>query len=258
MSSAACYALSPLGLLLWAAPSPLQQHARTVSMLRSCRAQRRDVHVHGARATGRVQMHAAGALSSAAPCMWRRRAHWRTDGNGAVAGGMLGSHWQEPCCRPLHREPPDPCPATFFPALSSPQVDIYSMGVLLHEICSGAASSSGRWAACCACRALHRRCTLCMLPHPALREGTAALPPSLSTDMRSLAWPARPGPAGMHPLRGLMLPLSVPEDCPQEVADLVADCMLGDPAERPSARKLVERLSAAARIPAPPAAERRG
>ena len=50
--------------------------------------------------------------------------------------------------------------------------------------------------------------------------------------------------SGEHPQRGRNRPLRVPEDCPQEVADLCEQCMAEDPTARPSARELVERLTA--------------
>lgn len=37
----------------------------------------------------------------------------------------------------------------------------------------------------------------------------------------------------------------MPQDCPQEVADLFTACTAQDPAQRPSARELVVRLSTA-------------
>jgi hypothetical protein len=44
-------------------------------------------------------------------------------------------------------------------------------------------------------------------------------------------------------MRGRNRPLRVPEDCPQEVADLYEHCIAEGPADRPSARELVERLT---------------
>ncbi|GAB4822994.1 hypothetical protein N2152v2_010040 [Parachlorella kessleri] len=63
-------------------------------------------------------------------------------------------------------------------------VDIFSLGVLLHEICSG-----------------------------------------------------------IHPVRGHLVELRVPEDCPQELVDLCLACTALDPAARPSIRDVVERLT---------------
>ncbi|KAL4443807.1 hypothetical protein ABPG75_011544 [Micractinium tetrahymenae] len=45
-----------------------------------------------------------------------------------------------------------------------------------------------------------------------------------------------------RPIRGRMRQLKCPQDCPPEVAALVAACMDPDPAQRPSAQQLVERL----------------
>lgn len=39
------------------------------------------------------------------------------------------------------------------------------------------------------------------------------------------------------------MPLQVPEDCPQAVVDLYTECTAVDPADRPTARQLVERLT---------------
>jgi hypothetical protein len=47
---------------------------------------------------------------------------------------------------------------------------------------------------------------------------------------------------GERPQRGSMRPPHVPEECPQEVADLIAQCMSLDPAERPSAQQLLSQL----------------
>ncbi|KAL4458216.1 hypothetical protein ABPG75_013081 [Micractinium tetrahymenae] len=47
---------------------------------------------------------------------------------------------------------------------------------------------------------------------------------------------------GMHPRRGQLSPLRVPEDCPAEVAALQAACIHPDPARRPSAAELVSLL----------------
>jgi hypothetical protein len=56
--------------------------------------------------------------------------------------------------------------------------------------------------------------------------------------------------AGMHPVRDKMEPLRVPQDCPQEIADLYLQCTVADPAARPTAREVVERLTLAAQLPA--------
>lgn len=48
--------------------------------------------------------------------------------------------------------------------------------------------------------------------------------------------------AGKSPIRGAMPPPK-PHDCPPEVADLLRACLSEDPAMRPLARTLVERLT---------------
>ena len=53
---------------------------------------------------------------------------------------------------------------------------------------------------------------------------------------------------GGVPVRGRMRPLQAPQDCPQEVVDLAADCMEADPQARPTAQQLVQRLLA---VPGP-------
>lgn len=57
--------------------------------------------------------------------------------------------------------------------------------------------------------------------------------------------------AGEHPMRGRNRPLRVPEDCPAEVADLYERCTAEDPAQRPTAREVVEQLT---RLVVPPGA----
>ena len=49
-------------------------------------------------------------------------------------------------------------------------------------------------------------------------------------------------PAGVHPVRGRLEGLRVPEDCPQEVCDLFMECTAINPAARPTAKQLLERL----------------
>ena len=49
--------------------------------------------------------------------------------------------------------------------------------------------------------------------------------------------------AGDAPQRGNLRPLRVPEDCPQEVADLFISCTRLNPEERPGARILGEALT---------------
>ncbi|KAI7842043.1 hypothetical protein COHA_004243 [Chlorella ohadii] len=47
---------------------------------------------------------------------------------------------------------------------------------------------------------------------------------------------------GERPRRGDMRLPKVPEECPQEVADLISQCMSLDPSERPTAQQLMQRL----------------
>lgn len=47
---------------------------------------------------------------------------------------------------------------------------------------------------------------------------------------------------GCHPVRGRVLQLQVPRDCPQAVADLYEECTAADPGARPTARELLQRL----------------
>ncbi|PSC68117.1 serine threonine-kinase [Micractinium conductrix] len=54
---------------------------------------------------------------------------------------------------------------------------------------------------------------------------------------------------GEVPVRGRTRSLRVPQDCPAEVADLVAECTSPDPSRRPSAKELVERLMQAPGTP---------
>jgi len=49
---------------------------------------------------------------------------------------------------------------------------------------------------------------------------------------------------GESPARGRLRSVRVPEECSEAVADLIAACMEADPADRPSAREIVEMLSA--------------
>jgi hypothetical protein len=52
--------------------------------------------------------------------------------------------------------------------------------------------------------------------------------------------------AGNHPEMGRCgLGLRVPQDCPQAVADLCKECSAKDPAQRPTSKELIERLTAA-------------
>ncbi len=50
-------------------------------------------------------------------------------------------------------------------------------------------------------------------------------------------------PAGEYPTRGCMRPVRVPEECPQQMADLCSQCMSENPSDRPTAGELVERLT---------------
>lgn len=53
-------------------------------------------------------------------------------------------------------------------------------------------------------------------------------------------------PPGERPVQGKLRALQVPAECPQAVADLCARCMAVDPAQRPSAREVMEELGEAA------------
>ncbi len=50
--------------------------------------------------------------------------------------------------------------------------------------------------------------------------------------------------AGAYPSRGCLRDLHVPLEAPAEVAALVAACLQEDPAQRPTARQLVQSLMA--------------
>ncbi len=52
-------------------------------------------------------------------------------------------------------------------------------------------------------------------------------------------------------MRGALRLLRVPEECPQEVADLFEECTRPDPAGRPTAGDLVRRLTALGSPPPP-------
>lgn len=47
---------------------------------------------------------------------------------------------------------------------------------------------------------------------------------------------------GETPTRGSMRPVRVPEECPADVAALIAQCMAAAPADRPSAADIGQRL----------------
>ena len=49
---------------------------------------------------------------------------------------------------------------------------------------------------------------------------------------------------GEAPQRGSMRLPRVPEECPQAAADLMLECLSPDPAERPTAQQLLQRLEA--------------
>ena len=50
--------------------------------------------------------------------------------------------------------------------------------------------------------------------------------------------------AGERPVRGHLRQPRVPEECSQEAADLMAECGLVDPAARPTAQQVMQRLHA--------------
>lgn len=54
--------------------------------------------------------------------------------------------------------------------------------------------------------------------------------------------------AGEYPNRGALRALCVPEECPQEVADLFLECIDEEPASRPTAKELVQRLTELQRL----------
>ncbi len=47
---------------------------------------------------------------------------------------------------------------------------------------------------------------------------------------------------GEKPTRGRLRAPRVPEECPQDVADLMMECMRLDPSERPTAQQVMHRL----------------
>lgn len=47
----------------------------------------------------------------------------------------------------------------------------------------------------------------------------------------------------MHPYRRQLRDIAVPEEAPQAVAELFEQCIAADPAARPTAKQLVEKLS---------------
>ena len=47
---------------------------------------------------------------------------------------------------------------------------------------------------------------------------------------------------GEQPARGRLRPPRVPQECPQEVADLITRCTSADPGQRPTAQQLMEQL----------------
>lgn len=113
-----------------------------------------------------------------------------------------------------------------------------SFGVLLQEICTGEKERGCHTVWVCV-----RQKPRCLVHNPQLA------PCLFCTHAHS--WPAAlrgqtsPAPlsAGEHAVRGRMRLLRTPEDCPLEVVQLVTDCTAADPAARPSAKDLVQRLS---------------
>jgi len=49
---------------------------------------------------------------------------------------------------------------------------------------------------------------------------------------------------GQIPTRGYMRDVDVPKECPEEIRQLIADCMESDPSKRPTAEELVRRIQA--------------
>ena len=151
----------------------------------------------------------------------------------------------------------------------SAKSDIWSLGVVLWELCSGVcmeqrshampllaregggpgqARSSG-----CACMATALDGAVCAASRPApygllhrkgreVRQGKQRRwvhPPEESAVRPPATCPAHlPCTAGKQPQRGQLTPLLVPQECPAEVAALQQACMSESPAERPTAGAL--------------------
>ena len=69
--------------------------------------------------------------------------------------------------------------------------------------------------------------------------------PSLTpTTLPGLSLPTEQIITGLRPVRAHMPSPAVPAECPQEAADLMSACCSLDPAERPSAKEVMQRLRA--------------
>ena len=75
---------------------------------------------------------------------------------------------------------------------------------------------------------------------PEVIMGRRTGPPA---DIYSLGLVMKEVITGLHiTRRGGGRRIRVPDDCPQAISDLVEDCLVGDPARRPTARQVLERL----------------
>lgn len=102
-----------------------------------------------------------------------------------------------------------------------------------------ALTTSSALASCCGRSARVRRPARC----GSTGGGQGDLPPCTRYTARpNMLCCLMPMRTGTHPVRGRRLELRVPEDAPQEVANLYWACTAADPAQRPSAREVVEAL----------------
>lgn len=108
-------------------------------------------------------------------------------------------------------------------------VDLYSFGVLLWEV-SHPSPCPSNTAAAAALHAHARPATRCPL--------TCGATPFPYRRVRRQIF------TGLRPVRAHMPSPSVPGDCTQEAADLMAACCSLDPAARPSAEAVMKRLHA--------------
>lgn len=132
-------------------------------------------------------------------------------------------------------------------------IDIYSFGVLLWEVSctpprpaaaaaaaapARAAAAGGRLAPAAACLRLPFVSPVMLMPAPGLcwrpDPILAPAPPPLGRQIMT----------GLQPVRAHMPSPAVPADCPQEASDLMAECCSLDPAARPSAKEVMQRLRA--------------